>query len=370
MDAAVSPLGLILQLPAGGVSAAATVDGNVIPGVVPGADLFAALLARQLEPAEIGGLPEWFPTPATGTEQPATSEFAGLIVDTDQSLDEVNLPADMAGSAPVMLLPQAPLVVQAAVPVEVRNGGYAFDAGESPAVPLIAGQGAVSAEKVVTLQRQPVAATPAAFAVPEAMLRQRDGGKEFVASVVLPEMEASPVSPALSVPLSMPMLAAVQMQAPPAQAGSAVQAGEPIPQAVGHSAWGESLGERVVWMVSQQHQGVELHLNPPSLGPLEVRLSMSDGQANLSFSTQHLPVKEAIESATPRLREMLGESGIGLGSVSVSVGSFAQHQPGRHEQSGAGRDNWPGHLSGLEFSADTVAVTRVQGARGMVDVFA
>lgn len=369
MDAAVSPLSLILQLPAGGVSAAATVDGNVIPGMVPGADLFAALLARQLEPAEVGGLPEWSPIPAAGTEQPAAAGFSGLLVETDQSLDE-NLPADMAGLAPVMLLPQASLVAQAVVPVEVGNGGRAFDAGESPGVTLITGQGAAFAEGVVTLQRQSVAATPAAFAVPEAVFRQQDGGKEFVASVVLPEMEASPVSPVPSSPLSMPMLAAVQMQAPSVQAGSAAQAGEPIPQAVGHSAWGESLGERVVWMVSQQHQGVELHLNPPSLGPLEVRLSMSDGQANLSFSTQHLPVKEAIESATPRLREMLGESGIGLGSVSVSVGSFAQHQPGRHEQSGAGRDNWPGQLSGLEFPADTVAVTRVQGARGMVDVFA
>ena len=131
------------------------------------------------------------------------------------------------------------------------------------------------------------------------------------------------------------------------------------------------LGNRVVWMVSQQHQGVELHLNPPSLGPLEVRLSMNDGQANLSFATQHLPVKEAIESAAPRLREMLGESGISLGSVSVNVGSFTQQQQpsDQQAQTSAGRSSWQPSVAVTELPA-VRTTTRLSGGNGMVDIFA
>lgn len=104
-----------------------------------------------------------------------------------------------------------------------------------------------------------------------------------------------------------------------------------IPHRIDSGQWGSGLGDKVVWMVGSQAQGAELRLNPPALGPLEVRLSMSDGQATLSFMTPHAPVREALEAATPRLREMLGDNGISLGSVSVNVGTFAQQQPGSQE---------------------------------------
>lgn len=105
-----------------------------------------------------------------------------------------------------------------------------------------------------------------------------------------------------------------------------------ISQPVSSPAWGSVLGDRVMWMVGQQQQGAEIRLNPPALGPLEIKLSMNDGQATLTFSTQHLPVKEALEAATPRLREMFGESGLNLGSVSVNVGTSSQQQQAEAQQ--------------------------------------
>jgi flagellar hook-length control protein FliK len=172
-------------------------------------------------------------------------------------------------------------------------------------------------------------------------------------------------SGSLPVPVSM-------IQPSSTQTAAVQQPVSSIPQAVSHSAWGDMLGDRVVWMVSQQHQGVELHLNPPSLGPLEVRLSMNDGQADLSFSTQHLPVKEAIESAAPRLREMLGESGISLGSVSVNVGSFSQQQQPSEQQAqtGTGRFSWQNTAPSTDTSPVRTIVTRLTGGDGMVDIFA
>ncbi len=151
-----------------------------------------------------------------------------------------------------------------------------------------------------------------------------------------------------------------------------------VPQRVDSAQWGQGLGDKVVWMVGSQTQGAELKLNPPALGPLEVRVSMSDGQATLSFMTPHAPVREAIEAATTRLREMLGDSGINLGSVSVNVGTFAQQQ--QQQQSAAQGDasqmvragEWDGSGNG---SGEDVSVSAMVSARylrdgGMVDFFA
>lgn len=112
-----------------------------------------------------------------------------------------------------------------------------------------------------------------------------------------------------------------------------------IPQQVGTPHWDTGLGDKVVWMIGSQTQSAQLHLNPPNLGPLEIKLSMADGQANLTFVTQHVAVRDAIEAANPRLREMMGDSGISMGSVSVNVGSFTQQQPDQQQSSGNGSGN-------------------------------
>ncbi len=149
---------------------------------------------------------------------------------------------------------------------------------------------------------------------------------------------------------------------------------------VGSQTWDSALGEKVVWIVGTQTQNAELHLNPPSLGPLEVRVSLSDGQANVSFMTQHAAVREAIEAATPKLREMLGDSGINMGSVSVNVGTFSQQQQDQAAQQQAA-NNRNNNASNNDFSfgttgADAAPVetvtTTVRPVRdlGMVDLFA
>lgn len=172
---------------------------------------------------------------------------------------------------------------------------------------------------------------------------------------------------------SLPQLPVVG-EIPAAHVAAAVGNAQPtqpsamVAPSVASSAWGGALGEHVVWMVGQQHQGVELHLNPAALGPLEVRLSISDGQANLTFATQHAPVREAIEAATPRLREMLADSGISLGSVSVNVGSFTQSPPG--EQAQRQSPTWTGLPPSSDFSSLLPVAVTVLGHKGMVDIFA
>lgn len=196
--------------------------------------------------------------------------------------------------------------------------------------------------------------------------------QEVPLRVELPADVTSDVSASLQ---ATPQSFTAVMAERPAPSAGAVPVLE-IPHRVGTGQWGDGLGDKVVWMVGSQTQGAELRLNPPALGPLEVRVSMSDGQASLSFMTPHAPVREAIEAATSRLREMLGESGISLGSVAVNVGTFAQQQPGSQDapQQRLPADHWRAVSVGEADDALAVpAATSVQYLRddgGMVDLFA
>lgn len=111
---------------------------------------------------------------------------------------------------------------------------------------------------------------------------------------------------------------------------------------VGHARWGEELAQKVVWMTSQQTQVAEIHLNPAHLGPVEVMLSISQDQATAQFVSQHPAVRDAIQDALPRLREMLAESGIQLGNVMVGADSFQQENKQQQAQ---------------QFNKNTVSVT-------------
>lgn len=143
-----------------------------------------------------------------------------------------------------------------------------------------------------------------------------------------------------------------------------------IPQQVGTPHWDTGLGDKVIWMIGSQMQTAQLHLNPPSLGPLEVRVSMSDGQANLTFMTQQAVVKEAIDAATPRLREMMVDGGVQMGSVSVNVGNFSQQQQQAEQQSGSSpsRQAEVNVSDGLEGQA--VVTTTMIDDGGLVNLFA
>lgn len=93
---------------------------------------------------------------------------------------------------------------------------------------------------------------------------------------------------------------------------------------MGQPKWGGEFAQKIVWLTSQQNQVAEIHLNPAHLGPVEVTLSIMQDQATAQFSSPHLAVREAIEAALPRLRDMMAENGIQLGNVMVGAESFQQ----------------------------------------------
>ncbi|MCE5182555.1 MAG: flagellar hook-length control protein FliK [Betaproteobacteria bacterium] len=139
---------------------------------------------------------------------------------------------------------------------------------------------------------------------------------------------------------------------------------------VGSAEWGGAVGEKVLWMANQSRQVAELHLNPPNLGPLEVRLTINGDQAGAMFVSHHAAVRDAIEAALPRLREMLADNGIMLGNTTVGSESFNQQQQAfdRRSSGGGARADvgMEGILAGISGSSRPMS----QAHDGMVDIFA
>ena len=142
-----------------------------------------------------------------------------------------------------------------------------------------------------------------------------------------------------------------------------------LTQPVGARGWDQSLGDSVLWMVGRSVQNASLHVTPPRLGPLEIRLSLHQDQASVSFTTHSSAVKEALEVAIPRLREMFSDSNLQLVNVDVgqrdaggqrglAEGSTRQ-QSG--EQAAAGHSEYEQETSGEQTLASRERTTEIPG---------
>lgn len=194
-----------------------------------------------------------------------------------------------------------------------------------------------------------------------AQLRTRDGGQP----------EAMPKDSQVTAPGAAPV-----QQSSLALANVANGVGDKIAARVGTPAWDNQVGQKIVWMVAGKEQSASLTLNPPDMGPMKVVLSVTNDHATVTFSSATPEVRQALEDAMPKLREMMNESGISLGNTSVNDGS-AQQQA-RDESGGRGvRGGEPGPAektaSGSAAEAEAKAAARPARTGelpGLVDTFA
>lgn len=133
--------------------------------------------------------------------------------------------------------------------------------------------------------------------------------------------------------------------------------------------WGRAMGDRIVWLVGQNQRGAEIRLNPPELGPLEVRVAVNqDQQTSLVFNTQNSSVRDAIEAALPRLREMLEEQGLDLADVDVRQDSEdGQLAAGQHGNDGTGDGQAYAEGEGGQAESETLSVLT---SDGLLDTYA
>ncbi len=113
-------------------------------------------------------------------------------------------------------------------------------------------------------------------------------------------------------------------------------------QSFNHPEWQDEFSERIVWMNNKSISAAELKLNPQHLGPVSIRIDMNQDQATIGFTAQHASVREAIEAAIPKLREMLSGQQLNLAEVNVSQHDFSeQRQQAQNFFQGGQKQNNP-----------------------------
>lgn len=195
--------------------------------------------------------------------------------------------------------------------------------------------------------------------------------------------------PAAAVPDgSLPsLLAAGESSAAPAAPlhPAAAEAPAPLPEAratleptPGTPAFTEALGVQLsTWLeAGVQHAVLELH--PEDLGPIDVRISMRDGDTRVELGALVDSTRAALSEAMPQLAEALGDVGLSLSGGSVSdqtAGGFAQPGGSGDERrllsSAASLARAFGRTEGDGAdAADPAMGRRPVAARGLLDLYA
>ncbi len=314
--------------------------------------------------------------PGAGTDDQSLSELAAELTDGGKNLPVAAvLAALMAGAVPAApgaetarnasedgetpgpdLLPQGGPIPGLLLGESSDSGISAENTGPARAAPLAAGlpsgRGLPAPAENPELTALPLAGNESETTTADTGLPESSTLLKFAADPASSPGFLSDTPPGLS------RLAAPGAAGAPSAGGASTTLTLPVD----HPQWGSELGNRVQWLVNQQTAGAELRLSPPELGPLSVQIHIEQEQASITFSAPQAVVREAIENALPRLREMLAGNGINLLEVNVSSHGFDQAQ-----RDPAPGDAWPASRGD---ALDDPAVAVTHRLLGLVDLYA
>jgi flagellar hook-length control protein FliK len=94
----------------------------------------------------------------------------------------------------------------------------------------------------------------------------------------------------------------------------------------------DAVKDKVMVMINQKIQQVEIQLDPPEMGNIHVRVNLQNEQAAVQFVVQNQQAREALEQNMGKLRDMLAENGVDVGEANIE-------QREAKEQNGNGFDS-------------------------------
>lgn len=79
--------------------------------------------------------------------------------------------------------------------------------------------------------------------------------------------------------------------------------------------------QQIGLMMSKNMKSIDIRLDPPELGAMQIKLSMNNEQASVSFVVSNQQAKDALDASLPKLREMLEQEGMDLAESDVQQGN-------------------------------------------------
>ncbi len=227
--------------------------------------------------------------------------------------------------------------------------GSAAPAAGGPAGSAARPMAAVTAAAATAAAAKPAASPAAVAALAEAGASDKHAGSDSPAST-------TPDGAAGLAQLSVNSLSPTDAPGAPTLK---VAAGVDTPE------FGQGLADRVSYMIGNNLNGAKLQVNPPQLGPIEVRIAVQGDHAQVWMTSHSAVTRDALESSSPKLREMLGAQGFGQVSVDISQRSF-QERPSQAQS----YDWTPPAVRDTSAAIGAAAAPSARAARGALDAYA
>ncbi len=169
----------------------------------------------------------------------------------------------------------------------------------------------------------------------------------------------SPLDAGLPTLIDTARLGASNTAMPANQASAELVPGLPLRS----PAFGTLLANQVLWQAKVGNNEAAIRLDPPELGPIDVRISQVDNETHLHFTAGHGLTRDQLEQAIPRLRELFSQGGLSLGQVLVEQGS---------RDNASQRENGDGNQNSAKSrsTATEAAPTTVRLLNGLIDDYA
>lgn len=137
---------------------------------------------------------------------------------------------------------------------------------------------------------------------------------------------------------------------------------------VSHAEWGDKMAGKLTWLTARNMSVAEIHLTPPDMGPMEVKVQVQQDQASITVHSANPAVRDQLELNSHRLRDMLSEQGLSLEQFDVS--DSGRDQSAGSEAGGNGQSG-EGFFADEEPDDSAIGVQSLDLSwKGEVDIFA
>ncbi|MFO1413504.1 MAG: flagellar hook-length control protein FliK [Burkholderiales bacterium] len=345
--------------------ALAALDARATAGRVP-----LGLATAAANEADVGNIPNG--ADATRAESArAANDFAAVAAQVAAAATpsaSASVSGDLAAPLAQALVAVAPETVRNATPPPAAPGSVpagrarrdAADAATPEAVSTVAGESAAPATAAAVASAEvrtaPASASAAAQPVAPAPERNARGEEAPRAAFAAPHApsQANAASAAVATPADKPVTADAAAPAAVTPATGDTPAPAPvahearvvertptsvtiaIERPVASAGWAQDVSGALAQAITVRHSTAQLHLRPENMGPVDVVIRMAGSEANIQLVVPHAATREALESALPMLRDLLGDQGIALGQAAIESRAQQQDASPSPQQQAAG----------------------------------
>jgi len=110
--------------------------------------------------------------------------------------------------------------------------------------------------------------------------------------------------------------------------------------AINRKDFTNAVKDKVMLMINQKIQQVEIKLDPPELGNMHIRVNLQNEQAIVNFVVQNQQAKEALEQNLTKLKDMLAENGVDVGESNIEQQDQQADANASFEEGKSSNDNF------------------------------